>query len=134
MGGQTRKRPVVAAGLAIVYPGLGHVYLKSWLRALLWFWMAMLAVVLFVPERLFADVGTLSGLTSAIRAMPIEAVVALAMVVTFNVVDAYWQATRFQQRLDGARCPSCGRSLEDNLDLPFCHWCTNPLPGADESS
>lgn len=31
------KRLWLASALAVIYPGLGHVYLREWLRALLWF-------------------------------------------------------------------------------------------------
>ena len=113
--------------LAVVYPGLGHVYLRSWLRALLWIWMAVLAAVLFVPDALFSGVTSLDGLRAAVAALPIEAAAALLLVTAFNVVDAYWQAVRAGQWADGLRCPSCGRAI-DELDLSFCHWCSEPLP------
>lgn len=28
-------------------------------------------------------------------------------------------------------CPNCGRETDPEID--FCHWCTEPLPGSDES-
>lgn len=134
MMGQTGKRPWIAALLAVVYPGLGHVYLRSWLRALMWFWMALLAVVLFVPESVFVGISNIGELLSALGALPIEARMALLMVMVFNVVDAYWQAMQEQQRVSGIRCPTCGRTIEDNLQLSFCHWCTSPLPVSQDSS
>ena len=36
MSQQTEKRPLVAALLSFLQPGLGHLYLREWLRAILW--------------------------------------------------------------------------------------------------
>lgn len=134
MRGQTRKRPWIAALLAVVYPGLGHVYLRSWFRALLWFWMALLAVVWFVPESTFAGVSSLGGVLSGLMAIPTEGALAILLVIGFNAVDAYWQANRVRSRLDGSTCPHCGKTIDDDLKVSFCHWCTAPLPRAEDRS
>ncbi len=132
MGGRTHKRPWLAAVLAIALPGLGHAYLRSWLRSLLWFWMGVLSTVLFVPEDLIAGVDSISGAMSLSANLPTEAVVALGMVTAFNAIDAYWQASMTDGTAEGegTRCPNCGRQLDDALDLEFCHWCTEPLEDA----
>lgn len=124
------KRPWLAAVLAIVMPGLGHVYLRSWFRALLWFWMVVLSVVLFVPEELVEGVGSMGDALALSSELPFEAQLALFAVIAFSAGDAYWQASRTKQRVEGTRCPHCGHELEEGLELEFCHWCTEPLPGA----
>jgi hypothetical protein len=47
MSQQTERRPVVAALLSFLQPGLGHLYLREWLRAVLWagLWVGSLVVV-----------------------------------------------------------------------------------------
>ena len=131
MGRQTHKRPWLAAMLAFLQPGLGHLYLRAWIRALLWFalWFGTLAVtvpsvgsggLLAVAER------TLGSLAS----LPPEAALALGSVTLFSTLDAYWLASRVNDRArgtdDGAtNCPHCGREVDADLD--FCHWCTEPI-------
>jgi len=124
---ETPKRPWLAVLLALVYPGLGHAYLRAWLRALLWVWMAVLAVVLFVPDGTFDGVASVSALPSIVAGLPTEALVALGMVAAFNVVDAYWQATQTITQPGMSRCPHCGKEIDDDLEIDFCHWCTSPI-------
>ncbi len=45
-----KKRPWLAALFAFVYPGLGHIYLRQWLRAILWFGFVILTAFLFIPQ------------------------------------------------------------------------------------
>lgn len=144
MGGRTHKRPWLAAVLAIVLPGLGHVYLRSWLRSLGWFWIGVLSMVLFVPEELIAGVDSMADAMSLSANLPVEATVALLLVTVFNALDAYWQAragatpvptdAMGSDRDGQARCPHCGHDLDEDLDIDFCPWCTEPLPGADADS
>lgn len=130
MSGGSHKRPWLAALFAVLVPGLGHVYLQAWLRALLWFWMAVLSFVLFVPEELVDGVASFGDAIALSTELPIEAQLALFVVIAISAADAYWQATQTRQRVTGERCPHCGREIDD-LELEFCHWCTEPLPGAD---
>jgi hypothetical protein len=129
------KRPWLAAVLAIVVPGLGHVYLRSWLRAMLWFWMVVLSVVIFVPEELVAGADSLRGALALSGELPLEAQIAVFGVIAFSAGDAYLQASRTKERVEGHRCPHCGHELEEGLEreLDFCHWCTEPLPDAREA-
>jgi hypothetical protein len=127
------KRPWLAAVLAIVVPGLGHVYLRSWLRALLWFWMVVLSVVIFVPEDLVAGADSLRDALALSGELPLEAQIAVFGVIAFSAGDAYLQASRSKERAEGYRCPHCGHELEEGLALDFCHWCTEPLPRAEEA-
>ena len=128
-----RKRPLVAAALGIVYPGLGHVYLRSWHRALLWFAAVVITIIVFVPESLLYGVATPGDLLTVAANIPIEAAVALPLVAIFNAVDAYLTAKRENAHVDGVRCPHCGKVVDE--DLSFCHWCTSELAvETDEST
>lgn len=129
----SHKRPWLAALFAVLVPGLGHVYLQAWLRALLWFWMAVLSFVLFVPEELVDGVASFGDAMALSTELPLEAQLALFVVIAISAADAYWQATQTRQRATGERCPHCGREIDD-LELEFCHWCTEPLPGGDVKS
>ena len=47
-----------------------------------------------------------------------------------------WRCTACRKVSEGfafpyGQCPHCGRELEEGLD--FCHWCTEPLPGASDA-
>ncbi|MEF8861223.1 MAG: zinc ribbon domain-containing protein [Haloarculaceae archaeon] len=130
-GRQPTKRPWLAAMLSFLQPGLGHLYLRAWIRALLWFalWFGTLTVavpsvgaggLLAVAER------TLGALAS----LPTGAALALGTVTLFSTLDAYWLASRANERSRAvesgtADCPHCGREVDAELD--FCHWCTEPI-------
>jgi hypothetical protein len=131
----SHKRPWLAAFFAVLVPGAGHVYLRAWFRALLWFWMVVLSFVLFVPEELVDGVTTFDDAMALSAQLPSEAQIALFVVIGFSAADAYWQATQTRQREIGQRCPNCGHELDD-LELDFCHWCTEPLatePGSADA-
>lgn len=130
-----RLRPWIAAAFAFLYPGLGHVYLRSWLRALVWFALAMVTAWLVVPADVVAAFGQngLDGLTAATRDLPLATLAPLLVVRALNVVDAYLTAIRQRtqvERDDGEACPECSRPLDDELD--FCPWCTTRLEEPDE--
>lgn len=127
MSGEPNKRPWLAAFLAIAAPGLGHVYLRAWFRALLWFWLIVISFVLFVPPELIDGVASFSDAMALSSELPTEAEIALFVVISFSALDAYWQANRSKRRTRGQRCPHCGHEIDD-IDLEFCHWCTEPLP------
>ncbi|MFD1586913.1 DUF6677 family protein [Halorientalis brevis] len=133
MQGTARKRPWLAALLAFIHPGLGHVYLREWLRALLWFGLVLTTASFMVPEGIVPETVTVDSLMQMSRALPVESVLALASITIMSMVDAYWMATQRNQQRErteaGARCPNCGRDVDDDLD--FCHWCTTELDAAD---
>jgi len=117
--------------LSFLQPGLGHLYLRAWVRAVLWFalWFGTLTVA--VPS---AGPGGLLALVErtlgALASLPSEAVLALASVTLFSTLDAYWLAARARSRArdseeSAATCPHCGREVDADLD--FCHWCTEPI-------
>lgn len=130
-------RVLIAAVLATIYPGLGHVYLREWLRALAWFGLSILAAAVVVPPEILAasQTGGLDGLVEAARDLPNDVLLTLVMIRGLNVVDAVWLALRrkpSRRSADGPSCPNCGRELDAELD--FCHWCTTHLEGAVDES
>ena len=127
-----RKRPWLAAVLTVLIPGLGHLYLRLWGRALLWFIIVIGSVLVLVPEWFgAASLGDLTGIAEGID--PLTSLALLGM-SALCVVDAYLMATRHNERArrqhDDATtsCPECGRELDGDLD--FCHWCTARLDEA----
>lgn len=118
----SHRRAILAALLAVIYPGLGHAYLRAWGRALLWFGAVVMAAVFLIPTDVFTSVSTPGDVLSAWEAIPIEAAMGIAMIAVFNVIDAYWTGRRMTVATDELRCPSCGRALDE--DISFCHWCT----------
>ncbi|WP_254543379.1 zinc ribbon domain-containing protein [Halomarina pelagica] len=83
-----KRRPWFAVALAFVYPGLGHVYLREWLRALLWFLLTVATAVLVVPASAL-DGGSLDAVLRAQRNLPISALLAILAVTAFSMFDAY---------------------------------------------
>lgn len=134
MSQRSQRRPALAALLSFVQPGLGHLYLREWLRALAWggLWVGTLAIVV---DAAGVDLGTLellaaaAGLFATIEVLPSEAVVAMFAVTSFATLDAFWIAARNNRRLDADavadRCPHCDGELDPTLE--FCHWCTTRL-------
>ncbi|MBX0286137.1 zinc ribbon domain-containing protein [Haloarcula salinisoli] len=126
-----RKRPWLAALLAFIYPGLGHLYLREWLRALLWFGLVFSTTTLLINDSMVAPLSdgvSLEALLTVSRSIPIEASVVLFVITAFSMADAFYMATRGNAEaevVEGAKCPHCGKELEDDLD--FCHWCTTKL-------
>jgi hypothetical protein len=147
------KRPWLAAVLAVIYPGLGHLYLRRWFRALAWFLLVFLTVQITLPQSALPESGEFSveAVLEASQALPIEATFALLVLTILNIADAYYLA---RQRNAGAeatrsgasgsdgpvgsvigteadddeptdRCPHCGRTTDTDLD--FCQWCGDPL-------
>lgn len=132
-----RTRAIIAAALATIYPGLGHVYLREWFRAFAWFVLSVATAALVVPPDVIAayESGGIDALWEASRSLPMQAILAILALRVLNVVDAAWLGLRPRQGAagsDGPTCPNCGRELDADLD--FCHWCTTPLDGAREES
>ncbi|USZ69139.1 zinc ribbon domain-containing protein [Halorussus salilacus] len=136
---KSEKRPWLGALLAFFLPGLGHVYLREWLRSLMWFSFVVSAVLLFVPIPDAAMETAQSGgpqaawtaATEATQDVPFEALLPVWVVRIFSAIDAYWLAlqTRNRPEESGEQCPACGRTVDEDLD--FCQWCTTPLDGPD---
>ena len=87
MTDHSRRRPWLAAVLALVVSGLGHAYLRRWARALGWYVAVTATLVVLVPdaavERLIAG-----------DAPPVADVAPALLVVAASVIDAYVLALR----------------------------------------
>ncbi|MFC3478418.1 zinc ribbon domain-containing protein [Halobacterium litoreum] len=140
------RRGVIAAVLGFVYPGLGHVYLRKWVRALSWFVLAIATAALVVPTSAYEAFNArgAQGLLEASESFGIEVTLSLLAIRLLNVADAYLVAVReSESTARGATgdaggsesppepaaetCPSCGKELDEDLD--FCPWCTQRLDG-----
>lgn len=135
-----QRRSIIASVLAFVYPGLGHVYLRAWLRAIAWFGLALITAAMVVPESAIEafQTGGVSGLFEASQTFPVEVTLSLLVVRLLNVIDAYLTGLQTQESsqqgeeaAETANCPECGRELDEDLD--FCPWCTTRLDEGDES-
>jgi hypothetical protein len=127
MSDNRRKRPWVAALLALLYPGLGHLYLRYWMRSMLWFGLTLVAVVVVVPAPSVVGDGPVAFATAAwetTAGLGLRVRLLLAGILFAEVIDAYVLARRTSGTSD-ERCPSCGRALE--ADLSFCPWCARDL-------
>ncbi len=131
-GHRSGKRPWLVALLAFIYPGLGHIYLREWLRALLWFGLVFTTTALALPDSAIPESGgfSLDAVMAASRAISTEASLALLLLLALNIVDAYRLARVGNQRSiaddEGeSRCPHCGR--ETDTEFEFCQWCSEPL-------
>ena len=132
-----QRRSIVASILAFIYPGLGHVYLRAWLRALAWFGLALVTAAMVIPESALTafQTGGLSGLLEASQNFPLEVTLSLFVVRVLNVIDAYLtglqRTTEPEPEPESAgSCPECGRELDEDLD--FCPWCTTRLDEAED--
>lgn len=131
-----RARPFVAALLGMLVTGLGHVYLRRWLRAVGWFALAFAVSVAFVPETAATDVlagepvdplsllpGAIVGVGSAIDAFVLARREVSAESSEATVTSESADGAQAEQTEDGkVDCPACGKPVDP--DLGFCHWCT----------
>lgn len=83
----SRRRPWLAALLALVVSGLGHAYLRRWARAFGWYVAITATVVLLVPD------ATVEGIFAG-EPPPVSEVAPVLVVVAASVVDAYVVAVR----------------------------------------
>lgn len=129
-----QRHPLLAAVLAIIFPGLGHVYIRAWARAILWASLFVSAVVFLVPEPARSATLSFGGITEIYAESP-EIAMFLVGLSVMNVLDAYLTALRLEMDPDGEKsetttCPNCGKDLDDALE--FCHWCTTELDSSEE--
>lgn len=118
----SRKRPWLAALLAALATGLGHLYLRRWRRALGWL-VALIAVsVLFVDPAVLEATATGASVDLLSR-LPLLVVGGLSILDAYLLAHAQNQVVRPAGAQTGdPHCPNCGRELD--TDLEFCHWCT----------
>lgn len=130
----SRVRRWLAVGLSVLQPGLGHAYLREWLRAVTWFllWVTAILVVAPLPDNPGpTDVARYVTGSSAIDALSPVATVTLMAVVAVTAMDAYRHAaTTGRSDPDEPTCPSCGKEVDTDLD--FCHWCSTDFEAARE--
>lgn len=136
----SRKRPWLAAVLSILYPGLGHLYLRSWLRAVVWFLLALMTASLVLPESVANayETGGFEAMVSAMQAVPLATMAPVLVVSGLCVLDAYVSARRdIAYGVGGSEppenaCPVCGKELDEELD--FCPWCTTRIEWEESTS
>ncbi|WP_226479366.1 DUF7575 domain-containing protein [Natrinema amylolyticum] len=128
----SRKRPWLAAVLAAVVTGLGHLYLRRWRRALGWLAVSLGVTALFTDPAALEEFRTGSWTLDALLS-----IAPMVIVIGFSIVDAYLLAqiqnadarsTESPDR-DPVSCPHCGNDFDP--DLEFCHWCTKSVDGTD---
>ncbi len=95
MSDRSRRRPWLAAVLALVVSGLGHAYLRRWARAFGWYVIVTATVVFLVPDaavdRIFAG-----------ELPPIDEIAPVLLVVAASVIDAYVVALRHNREYERA--------------------------------
>ncbi len=127
----SRKRAVIAGLLGAVYPGLGHVYLREWVRAGTWFVLAIVTVAIVLPESVIETAGSggLDGIIAASRNLPSTVVLVVTGIRLLNAIDAIWLALSASSKVagsqEGATCQNCGGELDP--DLEFCPWCSTEV-------
>jgi hypothetical protein len=130
------RRSLVASILALIYPGLGHVYLRAWLRAIAWFVVALIAAAMVMPESAYAayEANGFSGLLEVSQNLPMDVLLSMTVIRVLNALDAYLTGLQTVAKEaaepDAANtCPECGKELDEDLD--FCPWCTTRLEPED---
>ena len=133
MGG--RRRPAVAAVLALAVAGLGHAYLRRWGRAAAWF-LTIVATGMVL-------IGAFAGPDANVWELPLSVLLPLVGLFVLSAIDAYRLAARAPAASgrgdaggvtaedERSQCPNCGREVDSELD--FCHWCTRRLSSDAES-
>ncbi|WP_293028551.1 zinc ribbon domain-containing protein [Natronococcus sp.] len=138
----SRKRPWLAALLAVLVTGLGHLYLWRLRRAVGWLAASVLVTFLLVDQAAFETLaGGNLGTDALLAVWPMYAVVALSVVDAYLIArtpategestasSADGESTVPSTDDDAPSCPHCGKELDP--DLEFCHWCTTPLDEDD---
>jgi membrane protein implicated in regulation of membrane protease activity len=127
--------------LAVLYPGLGHVYLREWGRALLWFVLVIVSSTFLIPDGAVPATLSVDALVGAAGAIPTEVSLLILTLSFVSVLDAYWLARRINERarptvdeqgnLEAEDCPNCGKELD--TDIEFCPWCSERLVATDDA-
>lgn len=132
-----RNNPIIAGALGLMVTGLGHVYLRRWLRAFGWLAVAVGVSLLLVPESTATTV--VEG--SATEVDPMN-VLPTVLVTLASAGDAFFIARRNAVEPaagaapvadgDELSCPYCGGSVDPELE--FCHWCTREFTVEEATS
>lgn len=83
----SRRRPWLAAALALAVSGLGHAYLRRWARAFGWYVVITATLVFVVPD------AAVDGILGGTRP-PVADIAPALVAVAASVVDAYVLAVR----------------------------------------
>lgn len=135
--GQSRKRPWLALVLTILLPGLGHVYLRLWLRSALWLALYLAGTSYILPDGATPEEFSVDAFVAAGEAVPLEAGLLVLGISVVCLVDVYMMTSYINDRVrrvsrdSPENCPHCGKELDD--DLSFCHWCTTELDDPAEN-
>lgn len=117
--------------LTVIVPGLGHVYLKLWLRALLWLALYVTATTFVLPGGATPASFSVEAVVEASQAIPLESALLVLGISVVCLVDVYMMTSHINNRVRQVSgevpqsCPNCGKELDE--DLTFCHWCTTKL-------
>ena len=140
-----RLRPYLAGLLGVVATGLGHLYLRRWLRGVGWLVLAFGITMWFVPEESLRAMSAGESMTDRTDFYPTMAVQLAAAFDAFLL--AYREnlgnagvATDVDVPVvgdddvegDTVTCPNCGKDVD--ADLGFCHWCTTEFATPDADS
>lgn len=126
------KRTWLAVTLALLVTGLGHLYLRRWLRAVGW-------VLLAFGASMFVPAGVIEALANGTPPSDVTVIAPILVVGLLSIADAYLVARQHNAQVRAqtaaavareetgttATCPACGREVDTDLD--FCHWCTTKL-------
>ena len=121
--------------LTVLIPGLGHVYLRLWIRALLWLVLYVTTTTLLLPDGATPEGLSVDALLAAGQAISVEVAVLVFGILFICLVDAYMMTNHVNRRVRQTSgnmpesCPHCGKELDS--DLTFCHWCTTELDDTD---
>jgi hypothetical protein len=141
----TWLRALTAAGLSVLLPGAGHVFIRDWIRGLAFGGVFLAAVVVFLPptEQIVAA-DSMTGMMSVIaEETDMISQFVISFIVLFAAIDATFRSMGLPPGSNdghgedsGPSCPHCGKPLDE--DLTFCHWCTTRLepvePEEDDSA
>ncbi|MEE6211260.1 zinc ribbon domain-containing protein [Salarchaeum sp. III] len=137
------RRGILASALSFVYPGLGQLYRRAWVRAVAWIALAVAIAYLLTPPELLTAFEEQGLAVFETATLPMELTVALLVIRVLSAIDAYFLTAAQAANRDAAladdvptpgdtdtetvdeaaaTCPNCGREIDEELD--FCPWCT----------
>ncbi|WP_318571082.1 DUF6677 family protein [Salinigranum marinum] len=127
-----KRHRTTAVVLSLLYPGLGHIYLRAWVRASVWLALVLSAVGLVLPTDLIVTIttGTAASIADVDAQIPTVALVILAAVSRVLCALDTWLTHR-QHGQTHVHCHACHRSVE--LTSEFCRWCLEPVEADIES-
>ncbi|MBP1923511.1 hypothetical protein J2751_002553 [Halorubrum alkaliphilum] len=162
-----RLLPPLAAFLAMCFPGLGHLFLRRFGRAIVWHATIVGGAIGLYTLYDVEPLDFTASIAEVAAAVPTDVLLPIALLVTLSAIDALLvgraevaEAARADATAEAIRrraageedggapvealvsgdddadgatqveCPACGR--ETDVEIDFCHWCTEPLPWADE--